>query len=48
MNFLFVNNIYPLFDRGDSGASNRSTMFITALATLGHVDVISFLDGEKE
>ncbi len=47
MNFLFVNNLYPLFDRGDSGASNRSTMFITALATLGHVDVISFLDGEK-
>lgn len=47
MNFLFVNNLYPLFDRGDSGASNRSTMFITALATLGHVDVISFLDGEE-
>ena len=47
MNILFINNIYPLFDRGDSGASNRSTMFITALAALGHVDVVSFLDGEK-
>ena len=47
MNILFVNNIYPLFDKGDSGASNRSTMYITALATLGHVDVVSFLDGEK-
>ena len=47
MNILFVNNLYPLFDRGDSGASNRSTMFITALTALGHVDVVSFLNGEK-
>ena len=47
MNILFVNNLYPLFDRGDSGASNRSTMFITALTALGHVDVVSFLGGEK-
>ena len=40
---LFVNNTYPLFEKGDSGASNRSTMFIAALSTIGHVDVVSFV-----
>lgn len=43
MNILFINNLYPIFDKGDSGASNRSTMFITALAAMGHVDVVSFI-----
>ena len=46
MNILFINNIYPMFENIDSGASNRSTMFVTALAKLGHVDMISFLDNE--
>lgn len=46
MNILFVNNFYHLFDKIDSGASNRSTMFIRALAQIGHVDVISFTDDE--
>lgn len=35
-----------MFENIDSGASNRSTMFVTALAKLGHVDMISFLDNE--
>lgn len=35
-----------MFRNIDSGASNRSTMFVTALSTLGHVDMISFLDDE--
>ncbi len=43
MNILYINNLYPIFDKGDSGASNRSTMFITALAAIGHVDVVSFI-----
>ena len=47
MSILFVNNLYPLFDNGDSGASNRSTMFITALATIGHVDVVSFISDQQ-
>ena len=47
MRILFINNIYPLFERGDSGASNRSTMFISALTTIGEVDCISFLSDEK-
>ena len=46
MNILFVNNFWHLFERFDSGASNRSTMFIRALAQIGHVDVISFTDNE--
>lgn len=45
-NFLFINNIYPLFDKADSGASNRSTILIMALASLGHVDVVSFVGGQ--
>lgn len=42
MSILFVNNYFPIFGGSDSGASNRSNMFIAALAELGHVDVISF------
>ena len=47
MNILFINNLYPIFDKGDSGASNRSTMFITALAAMGHVDVVSFISDQE-
>ena len=47
MNILFVNVNWNLFDRMDCGASNRSTMFIRALAGLGHVDIISFGAGEQ-
>ena len=42
MNILFINNYFPIFGASDSGASNRSNMFIAALAELGHVDIISF------
>lgn len=42
MNILFINNYFPIFEGTDSGASNRSTMFITALSKIGHVDIISF------
>ena len=42
MNILYINNYFPIFEGSDSGASNRSNMFISALAELGHVDVISF------
>lgn len=42
MNILFLNNYFPIFGGADSGASNRSTMFISALAELGNVDVVSF------
>lgn len=42
MNILFINNYFPIFGGADSGASNRSTMFISALAELGNVDVVSF------
>ena len=45
-NILYINNVYPIFEKGDSGASNRSTMFITALASIAYVDVISFV-GEQ-
>lgn len=46
MNILFLNNYVPIFGGADSGASNRSTMFISALAELGHVDVVSFRKDE--
>ena len=42
MNILFINTTFRIFDGIDSGAANRSTMFVRALARLGHVDVISF------
>lgn len=44
MNILFVNNSYKLFNESDSGASNRTTMFLQALSEVGHVDVISFVN----
>ena len=46
MNILFVTNFFPMFGNGNSGASNRSTMFVSALASIGHVDVISFAGEE--
>lgn len=46
MKILFVNNIFPLFAKANSGASVRSMRLIKALTQLGHVDVISFLDDE--
>ncbi len=42
MNILYINNYFPIFNGADSGASNRSTMFITALSKIGKVDIISF------
>lgn len=42
MNILFVSCKYNLFDKIDCGAATRSTLFVKALTTLGHVDVISF------
>lgn len=44
MNILFVNNLFNLFANADSGASQRSMRFIRALALVGHVDVVSFVD----
>ena len=44
MNILFVNNQYNLFTKADCGASQRSMCVIHALAQIGHVDVISFVD----
>lgn len=46
MNILFINVNWKLFNQADCGAGNRSTMFIRALAKLGHVDVVSFGSGE--
>lgn len=43
MNILFISDKYKLFGESDSGASNRSTMFLRALASMGHVDVVSFV-----
>lgn len=44
MTFLFVNNYFNLFAKADSGASQRSMSIIRALAKIGHVDVVSFVD----
>lgn len=44
MNILFVNNFYNLFAKADCGASQRSMCLIRALAKIGHVDVVSFVD----
>lgn len=46
MNILFVNCKFGMLDIIDCGAANRTTMFVQALAQIGHVDVISFY-GEK-
>ena len=42
MNILFISDKYKLFGESDSGASNRSTMFIRSLAQFAQVDVVSF------
>lgn len=42
MKILYINNYFPIFVGTDSGASNRSTMFITALSKIADVDIISF------
>ena len=42
MNFLFVNCNFGMLDIIDCGAANRTTMFVHALAQIGHVDVVSF------
>lgn len=47
MDVLFINNIFPLFAKADSGASVRSMRIINALTKMGHVDVISFLNDEE-
>ena len=46
MKILYINNSFRLFSGLDSGASNRSNMFVRALSKLGQVDVISFLGEE--
>ena len=45
MEFLFINNYFNLFGNADSGASQRSMCMIRALAKIGHVDIISFVEG---
>lgn len=42
MNILFVHCNFRLFNKLDTGAANRNTMFVKALSQLGHVDIISF------
>lgn len=42
MNILFVNCKFGMLDIIDCGAANRTTMFVQALAQIGHVDVVSF------
>ena len=42
MNILFINCNFGMLDVIDCGAANRTTMFVQALAHIGHVDVISF------
>lgn len=44
MKILFVNNFYNLFAKADCGASQRSMCMIRALAKVGNVDVVSFVD----
>lgn len=47
MKILYINNFFPIFTGTDSGASNRSTMFVTALSKIADVDIISFR-GDKQ
>ena len=42
MRILFVNNRFGMLNIVDSGAANRTTLFVEALAQIGHVDVVSF------
>lgn len=44
MEILFVNNVFNLFAKADSGASQRSMRMLKALSQVGHVDVVSFVD----
>lgn len=46
MKILYVNCQFGMLDTIDCGAANRSTMFVSALAQLGHVDVVSFFKEE--
>ncbi len=47
MEILFINDDCSLiFDRLETGASVRTTLFIKALANLGHVNIISFYKDE--
>lgn len=41
---LFISCSYNMFNNIDCGASNRSTMFVKALAQIGNVDIISFAE----
>jgi len=47
MRILFISNWYKLFSNLNSGAANRSTMFIKALTSMAEVDVIDFSGGEE-
>lgn len=42
MKILYVLDEYGLFGRPNNGASHRNTLYVKALATIGHVDVCSF------
>ena len=44
MNILFIHTTYRIFDKLDSGAANRNTLFVESLSRLGHVDIISFFE----
>ena len=44
MRVLFVIDRCGMFGNPTSGCHNRSTLFVTALTQLGHVDVCSFSD----
>lgn len=46
MRILFVTNTFKILSNLNSGASNRSTMFIKALANFANVDIVSFLGDE--
>lgn len=47
MNILFVHNgPCRIFDKFNSGAAVRNTLFVKALTQLGHVDIVSFYKDE--
>lgn len=48
MTILFVSGNFRLFGSLDSGAANRSNMFIKALSQIGDVDVISFYEEPQQ
>lgn len=45
-NILFINPHFRLFSTPTCGGANRSQMFLKALTQVGHVDVVSFWEGE--